>query len=68
MSDAPVMLAMMEPPEPEIIVKRLLKVAEILSRKPSEGQHQRFDGENDLQNHNDQEIGYRGAKDWFIDT
>jgi hypothetical protein len=68
MNDAPVMLAMMEPREPAIIVKRLLKVAEILSRKPSEGQHQRFDGENDLQNHNHQEIGYRGAKDRFIDT
>jgi hypothetical protein len=68
MSDAPVTFGMMEPPEPEIIVKRLLKVAEILVRKPGEGQRQRFDGENDLQNHNDQEIGYRGAKDRFIDT
>jgi hypothetical protein len=65
MNDTPVMLAMREP---AVIVKRLLKVAEILSRKPSEGQHQRFDGENDLQNHNDQEIVYREAKDRFIDT
>ncbi len=65
MNDTPVMLAMREP---AVIVKRLLKVAEILSRKPSEGQHQRFDGENGLQNHNDQEIVYREAKDRFIDT
>lgn len=65
MNDTPVMLAMREP---AVIVKRLLKVAEILSRKPSENQHQRFDGENDLQNHNDQEIVYREAKDRFIDT
>lgn len=68
MSDAPIMLAMAEPREPVIIVKRLLKVAEILSRKPSEGEHQHFDGENDLQKHNHQEIGYREAKERFIDT
>lgn len=68
MSDAPIMLAMMEPPEPEFIVKRLFKVAEILLRKPNEGHDQNFEGANDLQNHEVQEIGYREAKDRLIDT
>ena len=35
MSQTPVMLAMPEPPEPENIVKRLFKIAEILSRTPT---------------------------------
>lgn len=68
MNDTTAILAMTEPSEPEFIVKRLLKVAEILSHASSEDQHQRFDRENDLQNHNGEEIGYREAQDRFIDT
>lgn len=55
-------------PEPEVIVKRLFKVAEILSRKPSEEQNPHRDDENDLENQEDQEIGYPEARDRHMNS
>ncbi|MBK8030553.1 MAG: hypothetical protein IPK17_13830 [Chloroflexi bacterium] len=46
MSQTPVMLAMPEPPEPENIVKRLFKIAEILSRTPTRQNDDCFDDKN----------------------
>lgn len=68
MNDTPVTMAMMEPPDPELIIKRLFKVAEILSRKPSHEQATACCRENDGKNRDACNIGYCEPKDRFSDT
>jgi hypothetical protein len=66
MSQTPVMLAMPEPPEPENIVKRLFKIAEILSRTPTRQNDRCFDDENGFKNRDDREIGYLDSSDHLL--
>jgi hypothetical protein len=66
MSDAPVMLAMPEPPEPENIIKRLFKIAEILSRTPTRQNDDCFDDENGFKNRDDLETGYLDSSDHLL--
>lgn len=68
MSQAPVITPMLDAPDPKGVVNRLFKVAEILLRKPSPSPDAQAVSENDLQKHDDQEIGYRETKDWLSDT
>ena len=55
-------------PNAELLVKRLFKVAEILSRTPSDAQSMFRRYENDRKNHDQLEIGYCESEDRFMDT
>jgi len=62
------MSTVMEMPNAEQLVKRLFKVAEILSRTPSDAQSMFRRYENDRKNHDPLEIGYCESVDRFMDT
>lgn len=47
------------PSDSELMVKRLFKIAEILSRKQSIGGGSESSVENNLEKHGEEEIGYR---------
>ena len=66
--NVPTVMEMMEPPDSEVIVKRLFKVAEILTRKPGVANESRFSVENDLEKHDGEEIGYRENTDQLNDV
>ena len=58
----------MEQPQVEKLVKRLFKVAEILSRTPAQVNCPAADGESAGKNHELSEIGYCEADDQFMKT
>ena len=66
--NVPSVMEMMEPPDSEVIVKRLLKVAEILTRKPIVANGSEFSVEKDLEKHDGEEIGYRENTDHLNDA
>ncbi len=68
MSDAPIITPMMETADSQGVVKRLFKIAEILSRKASPAPDFAVNDENDPQNPDPREIGYRESKSRFFDT
>ncbi len=55
-------------PHAELLVKRLFKVAEILSRTPADVQSMSRRCENDRKNHDPLETGYCEPDDRFMDT
>ena len=56
------------PPDPDLMVKRVLTVAEILSRERRVGDTSEFFVENRAEKHEDEEIGYRETKDQRLHT
>ncbi len=62
------MTTLIDLPNAELLVKRLFKIAEILSRTPSEAQSMSRRCENDRKNHDPLEIGYCEPDDRFMDT
>lgn len=66
--NVPSVMEMMERPDSEVIIKRLLKVAEILTRKPVAANESECSVENDREKHDGDEMGYRENADHLNDT
>mgnify|MGYP000905524376 CR=1 FL=1 len=62
------MSTVMEMPNAEQLVKRLFKIAEILSRTPARVNPTSIYGETEGENHEVGEIGYCEADDPFMNT